>query len=92
MSKRNALHNTSRRKFIQQTAIAGTGVLLAGPLHHFSQENKSNMSKNIQSRGYAAKDSSGKLSVWEFERRPVGDNDILIDIKYAVSVIRISIK
>lgn len=41
------------------------------------------MSKNIQTRGYAAKDASGKLSLWEFERRPVGDNDILIDIKYA---------
>lgn len=41
------------------------------------------MSKNIKSRGYAAKDNSGKLSAWEFERRPVGDNDILIDIKYA---------
>lgn len=41
------------------------------------------MSKNIRSKGYAAKDASGKLSLWEFERRPVGDNDILIDIKYA---------
>lgn len=38
---------------------------------------------NITSRGYAAKDTSGVLSPWEFERRPVGDNDILIDIKYA---------
>jgi len=41
------------------------------------------MNKNIKSKGYAAKDVSGKLSPWEFERRPVGDNDILIDIKYA---------
>jgi len=41
------------------------------------------MNKNIKSKGYAAKDSSGKLTLWEFERRPVGDNDILIDIKYA---------
>lgn len=41
------------------------------------------MSKNIKSKGYAAKDSSGKLTPWEFERRPVGDNDILIDIKFA---------
>jgi alcohol dehydrogenase (NADP+)/uncharacterized zinc-type alcohol dehydrogenase-like protein len=38
---------------------------------------------NINSRGYAAVDTSGKLVPWEFERRPVGDNDILIDIKYA---------
>lgn len=41
------------------------------------------MSTNIKSRGYAAKDTSGVLSPWEFERRPVGDNDILIDIKFA---------
>ena len=41
------------------------------------------MSNNIQSRGYAAVDTSGKLKPWKFERRPVGDNDILINIKYA---------
>ncbi|SDM31968.1 alcohol dehydrogenase (NADP+)/uncharacterized zinc-type alcohol dehydrogenase-like protein [Catalinimonas alkaloidigena] len=41
------------------------------------------MSKNIKTRGYAALDESGTLSPWEFERRPVGDDDILIDIKYA---------
>jgi alcohol dehydrogenase (NADP+) len=41
------------------------------------------MSNNVKSRGYAAKDTSGVLSPWEFERRPVGDNDILIDIKFA---------
>ncbi len=39
--------------------------------------------KNIKSKGYAAKDASGKLIPWEFERRAVGDNDILIDIKFA---------
>lgn len=74
---------SSRRKFIQQTALAGAGALLASPLQLFSQNNELTMSKNIKSRGYAAKDNSGKLSAWEFERRPVGDNDILIDIKYA---------
>ncbi|WP_243684745.1 alcohol dehydrogenase catalytic domain-containing protein [Methanosarcina barkeri] len=40
------------------------------------------MAENIQSKGYAGKDESGKLVPWSFERRPVGDNDILIDIKY----------
>lgn len=39
--------------------------------------------KLIQSKGYAAKDASGKLSYWEFERRAVGDHDVLIEIKYA---------
>ena len=41
------------------------------------------MSNNIKSKGYASKDASGRLSPWEFERRPVGEDDILIDIKYA---------
>ncbi|WP_242502055.1 NAD(P)-dependent alcohol dehydrogenase [Flagellimonas olearia] len=41
------------------------------------------MKKNITSKGYAAFDASGTLKPWEFERRPVGDDDILIEIKYA---------
>jgi len=77
-------NSRSRRKFIKQTSIAGAGILLTPSLPVFSKTNKSiNMNKNIKSKGYAAKDSSGKLTLWEFERRPVGDNDILIDIKYA---------
>lgn len=71
-----------RRKFIEQTAIAGAGFIMVKPFNSFSQ-NTQYMNKNIPSRGYAAKDASGKLSPWQFERRPVGDNDILIDIKYA---------
>ncbi|MBN7811865.1 NAD(P)-dependent alcohol dehydrogenase [Algoriphagus sp. H41] len=39
--------------------------------------------ENIKTRGYTATDESGKLSPFEFERRPVGDDDILIDIKFA---------
>ncbi len=74
----------SRRNFIQQTSIAGAGILLTGPVPLSSQINKSKpMNEHIKSRGYAAKDNSGKLSLWEFERRPVGDDDILIEIKYA---------
>jgi alcohol dehydrogenase (NADP+)/uncharacterized zinc-type alcohol dehydrogenase-like protein len=41
------------------------------------------MSNNIKSRGYAGRNETGKLSSWEFERRPVGDNDILIEIRYS---------
>ncbi|HEX2536057.1 MAG TPA: alcohol dehydrogenase catalytic domain-containing protein, partial [Chitinophagaceae bacterium] len=73
-------NQSSRRKFIQQTVWAGTGLMLAGPLEIFAQTAGA---KNIKSRGYAAKDASGKLVPWEFERRAVGDNDILIDIKFA---------
>lgn len=77
-------NNHTRRKFIQQASIAGAGVLLVNPIQLFSQTNNiSNMSKNINSKGYAGKDEQGKLVSWNFERRPVGDNDILIDIKFS---------
>lgn len=39
--------------------------------------------ENIKSKGYAAFDATGTLKPWDFERRPVGDNDILIEIKFA---------
>lgn len=74
----------TRRFFFQQVSMATSGFLLAKPLQLFSQINKSNkMSKNINSKGYAGKDEHGKLVSWNFERRPVGDNDILIDIKFS---------
>lgn len=77
-------NHQSRRKFIQQTSIIGAGVLLANPLQLFSQTNKIHkMSKNIKSKGYAGKDEQGKLVSWNFERRPVGDNDIMIDVKFS---------
>ena len=77
-------NDQSRRKFIQQTSIIGAGVLLANPLQLFSQTNKIHkMSKNIKSKGYAGKDEQGKLVSWSFERRPVGDNDIMIDVKFS---------
>jgi len=78
----------SRRRFIRQAALAGVGtsVLLNNPLNVLGQSSNAQLndaSQNIKSKGYAAFDTSGKLRPWEFERRPVGDNDILIDIKYA---------
>ena len=77
-------YHQSRRKFIQQASLVSAGVLLANPFQLFSQPNKKyDMSKNINSKGYAGKDEKGKLVSWNFERRPVGDNDILIDIKFS---------
>jgi len=74
----------SRRKFIQQTAALGAGIMLTSPSQLFAETNQTRgKNMNIKSKGYAAVDTSGKLQSWEFERRPVGDNDILIDIKYA---------
>lgn len=74
---------SSRRKFIQQTAIAGTGILLTNSMHLFAQQNSNIMNATIKSKGYAGKDESGKLEFWNFERRAVGDNDILIAIKFS---------
>ncbi|UOB18898.1 NAD(P)-dependent alcohol dehydrogenase [Abyssalbus ytuae] len=76
----------SRRNFIQQSALAGAGMALISPIPVFGSSNNSNnlkMNNNIKSKGYAAFDESGTLKPWEFERRPVGNNDILIEIKYA---------
>jgi uncharacterized zinc-type alcohol dehydrogenase-like protein len=36
----------------------------------------------VHSKGYAAKEPKTALEPFEFERRPVGDNDVLINIKY----------
>lgn len=64
--------------------MLGAGVLLTGSSHIFSQKNNSNnMSANIKSKGYAGKDEQGLLALWNFERRPIGDNDLLIDIKFS---------
>lgn len=41
------------------------------------------MGRNITSKGYTGKDEHGNLTLWNFERRPVGDNDVLIEIKYS---------
>jgi alcohol dehydrogenase (NADP+) len=78
-------HNQSRREFIQQSAVLGTGIILAGlgGQRLFAEGNqRPNLLKTVASKGYAARDASGKLSPWSFERRPVGDNDILIEIKF----------
>ncbi len=77
----------SRREFIQQSAVLGTGIIiLARPAVErlYAQGNQQpDPAKRVASKGYAARDTSGKLSPWTFERRPVGDEDILIDIKFS---------
>lgn len=77
-------NQNSRRKFIQQTALAGAVLILVNPLDILAQNKNSNyMSKNIRSKGYTGKDENGKLESCNFERRTVGENDVLIEIKYS---------
>jgi alcohol dehydrogenase (NADP+)/uncharacterized zinc-type alcohol dehydrogenase-like protein len=76
-------NSQSRRKFIHQTAISGVGLMLLNPNYLFATQNANGMSNNIPSKGYAGKDEKGKLVLWNFERRPVGDNDLLIEIKFS---------
>jgi uncharacterized zinc-type alcohol dehydrogenase-like protein len=84
MKSENNNSKKGRREFIQQATLAGTGLLLATPLQLFSNEkNTKTMSTNIKSRGYAGKNTTDPLVKWEFERRAVGDDDILIEIKFS---------
>jgi uncharacterized zinc-type alcohol dehydrogenase-like protein len=78
------LNANSRRKFIFQSTLATTGVLIASSLPLFSQsQNINKMDTNLKAKGYAGNNEQGKLEAWSFERRPVGDNDILIEIKFS---------
>ena len=82
MCDKHETQDLSRRNFIKTSSALGAGLLLGGfaaPSFAASSEQLAN--GNIKSRGYAAFDNSGLLKPWEFERRPVGDNDILIEIK-----------
>jgi len=76
-------HHLSRRNFIQKTTIAGAGIVLTNPLQLFSQKHNTNLMSNIKAKGYAGHDKTSKLTLWNFERRAVGDDDILIDIKFS---------
>src|SRR5437016_14640554 len=79
-------HNESRRQFIKQSAVLGTGIVLAGPgtQRLFAQGSQPpDPANRVASKGYAARDTSGKLSPWTFERRSVADEDVLIEIKFS---------
>ncbi|MCG3665301.1 NAD(P)-dependent alcohol dehydrogenase [Aliarcobacter butzleri] len=76
--------NSTRREFIKNTAIVGAGLMFFKPSEILANENKGYiMNKTVLTKGYAAFDESGVLKPWTFERRPVGDDDILIEIKAA---------
>ncbi|MCT7909949.1 NAD(P)-dependent alcohol dehydrogenase [Arcobacter lacus] len=73
-------NNNPRREFLKKSALVSTALFFAvNPTNSFSFQKNS----YIKSRAYAAFDETGILKPWTFQRRAVGDNDILIDIKYA---------
>jgi alcohol dehydrogenase (NADP+) len=74
----------SRRTFLQQSTLLGGGVFLTAtaPLAAVSNAIRNPIAK-VPTKGYAARDKSGKLSPFTFDRRAVGDNDVLIEIKYS---------
>ncbi|MBL4678243.1 MAG: NAD(P)-dependent alcohol dehydrogenase [Mucilaginibacter sp.] len=72
-----------RRNFIQQSAATGALLALARPPQLFSKTNHLTPMYTIKAKGYAGTDKTSGLKPWNFERRVVGDNDILIDIKFS---------
>ncbi|MDL0089415.1 NAD(P)-dependent alcohol dehydrogenase [Campylobacter gastrosuis] len=79
--------NKTRRDFVKNSAILGATLSTFGVSAVFGASDKNGgfdpKNANVKCKGWAAFDSSGVFKPWEFERRPVGDDDILIDIKYA---------
>ena len=72
----------SRREFIKNSAMIGAGLVLFKSSEILAKE-EIKMNNYIKTKAYAAFDESGILKPWTFERRAVGDNDILIEIKFA---------
>jgi len=56
-------NHMTRRKFIQKSAVLGTGILVAGNATLIAKQTQGgNMSQNIKSKGYAA-------PAWDFRKR-----------------------
>jgi len=74
--------DNSRRDFIKMTALAGAGLVFSTtPVNILAKEGTT--MNYVKTKGYAAFDESGEIKPWTFDRRPVGDNDVLIEIKAA---------
>jgi uncharacterized zinc-type alcohol dehydrogenase-like protein len=82
-NEKSALAMSIRRDFIRQTSVLGSALALAGPARVFAANKNVGAPKNISAKGYAGTSTKAPLKPWAFERRPVGDNDILINIKFS---------
>ena len=74
-----------RREFVKKTTVLGAGLVFSTipTIDILANDKGLKMSNTVKTKGYAAFDESGVIKPWEFERRPVEDNDILIEIKAA---------
>lgn len=70
----------SRRDVVRLGAAVGAASLLTSPTASLAAKRKK---ADGPVRGYAAFDASGPLKPFEFERRPMGDDDIVIDVRFA---------
>jgi uncharacterized zinc-type alcohol dehydrogenase-like protein len=82
-SDNSDLRLNSRRDFIRQTSVIGSALMLAGPSTLLAADQHVKTPGNVVAKGYAGTNATAPLKPWTFERRPVGDNDILIDIKFS---------
>ncbi len=67
-------HNESRRQFIQQSAVLGTGIILAGPgtQRLFAEGNQPpDPANRVASKGYAATRYVGEIEPMDV-RAPAG--------------------
>lgn len=71
----------SRREFLKTTTLAGASAMFAGT-EAMQTANAQTTPQNTPSKGLAARDTAAKLTTWSFDRRPLGDNDVLIDVKF----------
>ncbi|MEZ4385339.1 MAG: NAD(P)-dependent alcohol dehydrogenase [Nannocystaceae bacterium] len=69
----------TRRDFVERGALTGAAALLTSTAGSLACARPD----VALVRGYAALDDSGTLQPWEFERRPMGDHDIRIDVRFA---------
>ncbi len=68
-----------RRLFIKQTAALAVTATVPSALQVLPDNS---LSEKIPTKGFAANNTSGILSPFRFDRRPVGDNDVQIEIMY----------
>lgn len=76
------IHNALCYCFLPNTMLPQTGTSIISKItatDYFITTNPANM---IKTKAYAAKDANSPLAPYQFDRKPVGDHDILIEILY----------